>query len=248
MYSDIKKQFTDLEAQLMDPVITSDPQKMASIGKKHANLKDLIAKILELEKNEKIVIQTKDLLEQESDPEMREMAQAELEDLLPVLVSDGVQVYETSWWLVDQLLPSLRGSAPNTMAAKMRSVAHWLQWADDHKFNWAAEVQSGKFMSSQTIRQVLKWMELEVDLSGSDRVKRLKVAPRTAASRAGSDLCREGSPRHKVLSGYLPGVHFLKGRLPAVSSTGIRKGRRAALDPAVKRYIINHGLYGGKSN
>lgn len=104
---------------------------------------------------------------------------------VPVLVRDGVQVYETSWWLVDQLLPSLRGSAPNTMVAKMRSVAHWLQWADYHKFNWAAAVQSGSFMSNQTIKQVLKWMELEVDLSGSERVKRLRVAPRTAANRAG---------------------------------------------------------------
>jgi len=59
---------------------------------------------------------------------------------------------------------------------------------------------------------------------------------------------RKGAPRHKVLSGYLPGVHFLKSGLPDVSSTGIRKGARAALDPAVKRYITNHGLYSGKSN
>lgn len=104
---------------------------------------------------------------------------------VPVLVRDGVQVYETSWWLVDQLLPSLRGSAPNTMAAKMRSVAHWLQWANYHKFNWATAVQSGQFMSPKVVEKVLKWMELEVDLSGSARVKRLRVAPRTAASRAG---------------------------------------------------------------
>ncbi len=104
---------------------------------------------------------------------------------VPVLVSDGVQVYETSWWLVDQLLPSLRGSAPNTMAAKMRAAAHWLQWADYNKFNWATAVQSGKFMSAQTIGQVLKWMELEVDLTSERRVKRLRVAPRTAANRTG---------------------------------------------------------------
>jgi len=87
--------------------------------------------------------------------------------------------------MVDQLLPSLRGSAPNTMAAKMRSVAHWMHWAEYHKFNWAAAVQSGKFMSPQLIGQVLKWVQLEVDLSGSDRVKRLRVAPRTSAARAG---------------------------------------------------------------
>jgi len=62
----------------MDPAITSDPSKMASLGKKHANLKDLIAKILELEKNQETIAQSRDLLAQENDAEMREMAQTEL--------------------------------------------------------------------------------------------------------------------------------------------------------------------------
>jgi peptide chain release factor 1 len=78
MYNDIKQQFADLESQLMDPVITSDPAKMAALGKKHANLKELMAKILELEKNEETVQQSQDLIAQESDPEMKEMAQNEL--------------------------------------------------------------------------------------------------------------------------------------------------------------------------
>jgi peptide chain release factor 1 len=78
MYDDIKQQFADLESQLMDSTITADPQKLATIGKKHANLKDLIAKILELEKNQETIAQSKDLLSQENDAEMKEMAQAEL--------------------------------------------------------------------------------------------------------------------------------------------------------------------------
>jgi len=78
MFEEIKTQFNDLESQLMDPVITSNPSKMASLGKKHANLKDLIAKILELEKNQETVAQSKELLAQESDAEMKEMAQVEL--------------------------------------------------------------------------------------------------------------------------------------------------------------------------
>jgi peptide chain release factor 1 len=78
MYKDIKQQFADLESQLMDPTINSDPAKMASIGKKHANLKELVGKILELEKNEEIILQSKDLIAQETDPEMKEMAQSEL--------------------------------------------------------------------------------------------------------------------------------------------------------------------------
>ncbi|MDD4901850.1 MAG: peptide chain release factor 1 [Patescibacteria group bacterium] len=78
MYEDIKKQFSDLEARLMDPAIATDPAKMASLGKKHANLKDLMANILELEKNEKIIIQSQELINIEKDPEMKAMAQTEL--------------------------------------------------------------------------------------------------------------------------------------------------------------------------
>jgi peptide chain release factor 1 len=78
MYEEIKKQFADLEAQLMDPAIASAPAKMASVGKKHANLKELMGKILELEKNEKIIIQSQDLIAEEKDQEMKTMAEVEL--------------------------------------------------------------------------------------------------------------------------------------------------------------------------
>jgi peptide chain release factor 1 len=78
MFEEVKRQFADLEAQLMDPTIASDPAKMAAIGKKHANLKDLVGKILELEKNEETIIQSRDLIAAEKDPEMKEMAQTEL--------------------------------------------------------------------------------------------------------------------------------------------------------------------------
>lgn len=104
---------------------------------------------------------------------------------VPVLTRDGVQLYETSWWLVDSLLPGHRGVAPNTLVVKLRSVAHWLKWAEAHSFNWVAEVQSGRFMSVQTIRRVMEWMEMGVDLLDSDRVLRLRVNSSTAGARAG---------------------------------------------------------------
>ena len=78
MYEDIKGQFADLEKQLMDPAIAGDPVKMAALGKKHANLKDLMAKILELENNEKIILQSRELIAEEKDPEMKALAETEL--------------------------------------------------------------------------------------------------------------------------------------------------------------------------
>lgn len=104
---------------------------------------------------------------------------------IPVLVRDGLQVYETTWWLVDALLPSQRGMAPNTLLAKLRAVAHWLQWAAEHSFDWAAAVQSGRFMSPAVIRQVLEWCETEVHLVGENPGQRLRVNSTTAGARAG---------------------------------------------------------------
>jgi peptide chain release factor 1 len=81
MYEEIKKQYSDWEAQLMDPTITSDPQKMASIGKKRAGLKELVEKILSLENDEEIIRQNKELIATEKDAELKEMAAAELTEI-----------------------------------------------------------------------------------------------------------------------------------------------------------------------
>lgn len=78
MYDEVKKQFADLEAQLMDPAVTADPQKMAAIGKKHANLKELVDRILDLEKNEETVRQNQEMIANEQDNELKEMAAIEL--------------------------------------------------------------------------------------------------------------------------------------------------------------------------
>jgi peptide chain release factor 1 len=102
MYEEIKAQFAELEKQLMDPAISVDPAKMASIGKKHANLKDLIGKILELEKNEEVIIQSQDLLAEEKDSEIREMAQVDL---------TGAQIKSAS--LKDEIEEELHPADPN---------------------------------------------------------------------------------------------------------------------------------------
>jgi len=78
MYEEIKKQFAELEEKLMDPVITADPSKLASFGKKHSELKELIGKIFDLEKFENNLKQNEEIIANDADPEMREMAEMEL--------------------------------------------------------------------------------------------------------------------------------------------------------------------------
>jgi peptide chain release factor 1 len=94
MYEEIKKQFAELEAQLVDPIITSDSQKMAAIAKKHSNIKGTIDKILELEKLQKTIAENKEMLSIESDQELKEMAQAEITSSEENLKKIEEEIYE----------------------------------------------------------------------------------------------------------------------------------------------------------
>jgi peptide chain release factor 1 len=80
MYEEVKSQFAEIEKQLMDSAVAANLQTMALLGKKHAELKDLIGKILELEKNQKIITDNEKLIHEDTDQEIKELAQAELEE------------------------------------------------------------------------------------------------------------------------------------------------------------------------
>ena len=52
MYEDIKQKFNEIEKQLSDPSVANDVSKLTEISKKHAELKDVMGMIFELEKIE----------------------------------------------------------------------------------------------------------------------------------------------------------------------------------------------------
>ena len=81
MYEEVKKQFEELEAQLVSPQVIGDHSKLASVGKKHAALKDLAGKVLELDKIESSIKEAKEMIEAESDQDIIAMAEAELSEL-----------------------------------------------------------------------------------------------------------------------------------------------------------------------
>jgi peptide chain release factor 1 len=81
MYEDIKKQFSDLEQEMISPEMIGNPSKLASVGKKHSAIKDLVAKILELEKLESSIVENREMIDQENDQELKDMASAELPEL-----------------------------------------------------------------------------------------------------------------------------------------------------------------------
>jgi peptide chain release factor 1 len=82
MYEEIKKQFKDIEDQLVDPKIINDQKKITAVSKKHAELRDVIRYILELEKTKNSIDGNNEIIDTEDDAELKEMAQIELVELL----------------------------------------------------------------------------------------------------------------------------------------------------------------------
>ncbi len=81
MYEDIKKKFKEVEGQLSSPEVINNPEKLKEVSSQHAELKDAIEMIFELEKTEDHLAQNEEIIKEEKDAELKEMAQAELEEL-----------------------------------------------------------------------------------------------------------------------------------------------------------------------
>ena len=81
MYQEIKQKFNQLEKQLADPAIISDHKKLKNISSQHAELKEIIEMILQLEKIENNIKQNKEIIAKETDIELKAMAEQELPEL-----------------------------------------------------------------------------------------------------------------------------------------------------------------------
>lgn len=82
MYEDIKKEFSDIEKQLLDPDIIFDQKKITAVSRKHAELRDLMAFIAELEKVQQSIKDNQEIISNEDDAELKEMAEMENSELL----------------------------------------------------------------------------------------------------------------------------------------------------------------------
>ncbi len=75
---EIERRFEEIELQLQDPQIATRPTELHRLGKARAEIEDLVTGIREYKKARKDLVETEGLLE---DPEMRDLAQAEIEPL-----------------------------------------------------------------------------------------------------------------------------------------------------------------------
>jgi len=76
--AEIERRFEEIELQLQDPAVTSNPKEIQRLGKARREIEELVGVIRSYKKNLKELKEAEELL---NDPEMREMAQAELEPL-----------------------------------------------------------------------------------------------------------------------------------------------------------------------
>ncbi|MFA5131169.1 MAG: peptide chain release factor 1 [Patescibacteria group bacterium] len=81
MYEDIKQRFGALEEKLADPELFKDAKEMVKTSQDHANLKKAMGLILELEKVDDNIRQNNEIINNESDPELKTMANDELSAL-----------------------------------------------------------------------------------------------------------------------------------------------------------------------
>ncbi|MFH1427125.1 MAG: peptide chain release factor 1 [Patescibacteria group bacterium] len=81
MYEDIKKHYKDLENELMDLEFTNNPKKLTQISRDLANLKEIVALITDLEKVNKNIKENEEIVANEKNEELKEMAATELLDL-----------------------------------------------------------------------------------------------------------------------------------------------------------------------
>ncbi len=83
MYEDIKKKFKELETKLSDPAVIGDQAELTKVSKEHSRSKDIVANIEELEKIEANIEQNQDVLDNEDDKDLQELAASEIEELKP---------------------------------------------------------------------------------------------------------------------------------------------------------------------
>ncbi len=79
-FETVKKEYAELNEKLFSPEVTSDPKKMAELGKKQAELKEIVEMVLELEKIEENLKQSREILKSETDEELIKMAEEEINE------------------------------------------------------------------------------------------------------------------------------------------------------------------------
>ncbi len=76
-----RERFQELEQQMADPSVASDPKKMRQVNEEYSDLKGVIELGDQLDKMQSDLASAKEALSEATDPEMKELAESEIESL-----------------------------------------------------------------------------------------------------------------------------------------------------------------------
>ena len=93
-----RQRFKELESDLTKPEVASDPKKMRQVNEEYSNLKGVIELGDQLEKMQSDLASAKEALSEATDPEMKELAESEIE-------SSGVQLANLEKNMLVALVP-----------------------------------------------------------------------------------------------------------------------------------------------
>lgn len=118
---------------------------------------------------------------------------------IPILCRNDLPVYETSFWVVGDLL----GNAYNTIESKLRSVGHFLSAYED--LNWSDRIRTGEFLTPGETAEAQKLMGLAIHHHDPDKsIKQLRVKPHIKAARVAflrQYLCWLAEPQIDAIQG-----------------------------------------------
>lgn len=91
---EIKLRFEEVGQLLMQPETMTDVKKFSQLGKEYKDLEKIVVKFNQLQEARNHLQQAKDVLSKEKDPELREMAKMEIDELEPKIESFDTDLKE----------------------------------------------------------------------------------------------------------------------------------------------------------
>lgn len=183
MYEDIKAKLAELNNQLNDPSTAADNQKFSRIAKEQAELNSLVSLITRLENTVKQLAETEQLLTDNTDPEIQQMAELEKQQLVADQASLADQLDEALHPAdprdkKDVIMEIRAGAGGDEAALFVAEIFRmYSRFAENHHFKLeilnSSPIGIGGYKEitfSVSGQQVFGWLKYE---SGTHRVQRV---------------------------------------------------------------------------
>lgn len=185
----IESKYEELSRKISDPSIMADQKEWQRLCKEHADLEVIVTKYKEYTKTIDDIEANKEMLRDESDPEMKEMVQEELKEL-----SENKDRFENELKIL--LLPKdpndsknvfieIRGGAGGEEAALFASVLFRMYTRYAERLRWKVEVMSANETDIGGFKEVVFMVKGEgaySKLKYESGVHRVQRVPDTEAS------------------------------------------------------------------